>query len=145
MSVDYDVLVKNEGKSVVLHKVAESGDLEEFIGILEKVTPLGIAFREKGKRSIMLLEPEQIEEVADAPAPSAGGPKRLVQRKMRPVDENTAKSHLFIYHAYNRDELEAMSHNDAFEAHELLDHTKLGHKHEEPEVVEESDEDADDE
>lgn len=144
MSVDYAMLEQNEGKVVVLHKVADSGDLEEFTGTLEKVTPMGVAFREKGKRSMMLLEPEQIEEIAEAPASSpASGPKRLVQRKMKPIDENAAKSHLFIYHAYERSELEAMSHNDALEAHDLIDHANLGHKHEEPKSGEDEGEESD--
>lgn len=135
MSVDPKELEKFSGKQVIVHVITDDGSVEEKEGKFEEASEVGVAFKEKGKRDVDLLLPEQIEEVAAAPSK----PKKLTQKKLKPATESTARQHLADRHGYDLSDLNEMSDEQAFSDHEDIDHTNLGHKHE-------SDEDeADDE
>ena len=129
MSVDANTLEKFSGKNVILTVKAEDGTAKEIPGKVEGASVVGLAFKEKGKRDVALVEPKDIEDLVEVPAES----KKVTQKKLKPVDVEKVRQHLADRHGYNRKDLNAMSDADAAEFHDKLDHTDLGHKH----VVEE--------
>lgn len=129
MTVDPKSLEQFDGKQVVIHLVQEDNSVRECLGKVEAASEQGMAFKEKGKREVELIMPEQIEEIALAPEK----PKTLAQKKLKPVTETAARQHLLDRHGYLRSEINAMDEGTAFELHENLDHADLGHRHVEPE------------
>jgi hypothetical protein len=120
---DYD------GKMVVVHITEDDGELTEMVGKVEAASDAGIAFKEKGKRAVILLERKDIYEIAVAPEDAELSVKRLVQKRQKPITEKNAKAHLFHYHNFERADADAYSPEGAFTLHESIDHKNLGHKH----------------
>lgn len=138
MSVDPKELEKYSGKQVLVHVIEDDGSVSEKEGKFEEASEVGVAFKEKGKRDVDLLLPEEIEEVTAAPTK----PKKLVQKKLKPATESTARQHLADRHGYDLTDLNEMSDEQAFSDHEEIDHENLGHKHE-ADDDDEADEDSD--
>lgn len=128
MPVDPATLEEYDGKQVLLTVIQEDGSAKEFEGKIEAASPAGVAFKEKGKRDVELVEPDKIEEIALAPIK----PKSLPQKKLKPVTENTVRQHLLDRHGYDRSVVNGMTDDQAFKEHEDIDHDDLGHKHVEP-------------
>ena len=128
MSVDTSTLEQYSGKQVILHTKDESGDLIEREGKVEAASEFGMAFKEKGKRDSELVEPDQIEEIALAPTK----PKKLAQKKLKPVTDNTVRQHLLDRHGLTRTQVNELSDEQAWDYHDELDHSDLGHRHVEP-------------
>jgi hypothetical protein len=133
MAVDPSTLEEFDGKQVLLHVVVD-GELVEREGKVEAASEQGMAFKEKGKRDVELIEPDQIEEIALAPTK----PKTLSQKKLKEVELTTARQHLLDRHGYERSVVNKMTDEQAFADHNDIDHKDLGHRHES-----EDDEDGD--
>lgn len=127
MPVNPDTLEKFDNKQVILH-VIDGDTLKELEGKVEAASAAGIAFKEKGKREVDLIEPVNVEEIALAPTK----PKNLPQKKLKLVAENNARQHLLDRHGYDRSVVNGMEDDQAFAEHEDIDHSDLGHKHVEP-------------
>lgn len=125
MAVDPSTLEEFDGKQVLLHVIAD-GELVEREGKVEAASEQGMAFKEKGKRDVELIEPDQIEEIALAPTK----PKTLSQKKLKEVELTTARQHLLDRHGYERSVVNKMTDEQAFADHNDIDHKDLGHKHE---------------
>lgn len=125
MSIDPNKLEQFSGKQVILTLKAADGTATEVHGKVEGGSAVGLAFKEKGKREVSLVEPDDIEDIAEAPTEA----KKVTQKKLKPVAEAQVRQHLADRHGYSRKDLNAMSDGDAFKFHEELDHTDLGHKH----------------
>lgn len=132
MSVDLNTLDQYDGKQVILTLAASNGDAIEREGKIEAGSIAGIAFKEKGKRDVELIEPDEIVEIAEAPEK----PKKLLIKKLKAASVNNARAHLADRHGWSRSELNNMTDDEAFNLHDELDHDDLGHKH----LVEEDDE-----
>lgn len=139
MSVDATTLVNFEGKQVILHFIEEDGSVSEKTGKVDGASEFGIAFKEKGKREVALIEPHQIEEIDLAPEK----PKSLSQKKLKPIAVANARQHLLDRHGYTRTAVNAMSDEQAGEEHDGIDHSDLGHRHLTPEEVAKAAEKAD--
>lgn len=126
MSVDASTLQNYSGKQVILTLVLDGGDATEHEGKVEAASEFGMAFKEKGKRESILVEPSQIEEISVAPSK----PKTLSQKKLKEVTENTVRQHLLDRHGYERSVVNEMSDEQAAAEHEDIDHSDLGHRHE---------------
>ena len=137
MSVDAATVESFSGKQVILHKILEDGTVAELEGKIEAASEFGIAFREKGKRDADLVELNQIEEVAAVPTK----PKKLVQKKLKPVSDSGVRQHLLDRHGYSRSAVNEMSEEQAVAEHNGIDHSDLGHRHVEAETEDESAED----
>ena len=135
MSVDPSTLEQFSGKQVILHLIDEDGSVKELTGKVEDASEVGMAFKEKGKRDVDLVLPNQIEEIALAPEK----PKTLAQKKLKPVTETAARQHLLDRHGYERSVVNGMSDDSAFAEHEDIDHSDLGHRHVEPDLDDEND------
>lgn len=126
MSVDPSTLEQYDGKQVIIHLIQEDGSVKEFEGKVEAASAEGMAFKEKGRRDVELVLPGQIEEISAAPVK----PKSLTQKKLKPVAETSVRQHLLDRHGYDRPTVNQMSDEQAFAEHEDIDHSDLGHKHE---------------
>lgn len=125
MAVEAATLEKFSGKQVILHLIEGDGSVSEKEGKVEDASEVGMAFKEKGKRDVDLVLPDQIEEIALAPTK----PKTLSQKKLKPVTETTVRQHLLDRHGYDRSVVNAMTDEKAFDEHNDIDHSDLGHKH----------------
>ena len=140
MPVDPSTLEDFDGKQVILTLIEDDGSAREVEGKVEAASAAGVAFKEKGKRDVELVEPKSIEEIALAPVK----PKNLAQKKLKPVAEQNARQHLLDRHGYDRSVVNGMTDEQAFAEHEDIDHADLGHKHVEPSEDDEADETGDD-
>lgn len=125
MSVDASTLEQFTGKQVILHHIQENGDIAEREGKVDGASEAGMAFKEKGKRDVELVLPSEIEEITLAPVK----PKNLSQKKLKLVTESTARQHLLDRHGFARSEVNAMTEEEGFAAHDQIDHDDLGHRH----------------
>jgi hypothetical protein len=125
MSVAADTLETYSGKQVVLHVVNDEGGLDELEGKVESASEVGMAFKEKGKRDLRLIEPNQIEEIEVAPE----APKKAAQKKLQQVTTKSARQHLLDRHGYLRSWANEVSDDEAFAEHASIDHSDLGHRH----------------
>lgn len=136
MSVDTSTLEGLSGKNVILHQIADDGSVVELEGKVEAASEMGVAFKEKGKRDVVLVEVSQIEEISAAPTK----PKTLAQKKLKLIGEGQARQHLLDRHGYERSTVNGLTDEQAFQIHEDIDHADLGHRHEETKVEESDDE-----
>lgn len=134
MPVDPNTLAEFDGKQVILHRIQEDGSAEELEGKIEAASPAGIAFKEKGRRDVDLVMPDEIDNIELAPEK----PKTIVQKKLKPVTINNVRQHLVDRHGFARSQANGLSDDDAYEIHEAIDHSDLGHKHVAEEEEEES-------
>lgn len=125
MTVAASSLEEYSGKQVVLHIVNEEGGLDELEGKVESASEVGMAFKEKGKRDLRLIEPSQIEEIEVAPE----APRKAPQKKLQQVTTKSARQHLLDRHGYLRSWANEVSDDEAFAEHESVDHSDLGHRH----------------
>lgn len=125
MTVNAKDLEQYSGKNVILTVIGDDGNAKELPGKVEGASEVGLAFKEKGKRDVILVEPHQIEDIAEAPTEA----KKVTQKKLKPVEEKSVRQHLADRHGYKRSDLNGMSDAEAAKFHDELDHTDLGHKH----------------
>lgn len=125
MSVAVEELEKFSGKRVVLHVQQEDGTLAEIEGKVEAASAAGIAFKAKGKSNIDLVEPSQIEEIQAAPET----PKKPTRKRRNLVEKGKAIQHLLDMHGVPLSWAKEATEEQAFEYHEGLDHSDLGHYH----------------
>src|SRR3954447_9273057 len=105
MTADPSTLESFDGKQVILTLVKSDGSASEVEGKVEAASSAGVAFKEKGKRDVDLIEPDSIEEIALAPVK----PKNLPQKELREVTESSARQHLMDRHGYDRSVVNSMS------------------------------------
>lgn len=128
--VDY----KDLEKKTVAFTVSNSDGGETIVeGIVEAASVAGIAFRQKGKSQVQLLEIKDIVRHEVLPEK----PKVLKQKTMKPVDVTRVRQHLADAHGINLNWLNSVSNEAAADFHDGLDHTDaetgpLGHRHEAP-------------
>ena len=125
MTVNPNDLAQFQGKNVILTVKGDDGTAKEVPGKVEGASPVGLAFKEKGKRDVILVEPGDIEDIAEAPTEA----KKVTQKKIKPVKTEQVRQHLADRHGYKRSDLNGMNDAEAEEFHNKLDHTDLGHKH----------------
>lgn len=137
MTVDPKTLEEFSGKQVILTVIQEDGSAKELEGKVEDASEVGMAFKEKGKRDVDLVLPEQIEEIVLAPSK----PKTLSQKKLKEITEANARQHLLDRHGYERSVVNGMTDEQGLDEHNDIDHSDLGHRHEsEDDEADETDE-----
>lgn len=128
--VDY----KSLEKKTVMFTVRNSDGGETVVeGIVEAASFAGIAFRQKGKSQVQLLEISDVISHEIMPEK----PKVLKQKVMKPVLTERVRQHLADTHGLNLNWLNSVTNEAAEEYHNSLDHVTgeagpLGHRHEEP-------------
>jgi len=124
MSVDPNTLEEFSDKSVILHLKTDEG-IEELEGKVEAASVEGMAFKEKGKRDLRLVEADEIEEIALAPET----PKKITQKKLKEPTLTGVRQHLVDRHGMPRSEANSMNDEKAWDLHDQIDHKDLGHRH----------------
>lgn len=125
MSVTLEALEPYIEKESILHIVQEDGTLKETTGTIKAATVAGVAFKEKGKSGLDLLTVDKIEEIDYAPIKQ----KSVTQKKVKPIEFGQARQHLIDRHGVELSWAKDADEKSAFEYHEGLDHTNLGHVH----------------
>lgn len=118
-------LVDYTDKQVILHRINGEGGVDELEGKVVSASEVGMAFKEKGKRDVILVEPSEIHEIEAAPE----APKKVPQKKLQQVTTKSARQHLLDRHGYLRSWANEVSDEEAFAEHESVDHSDLGHRH----------------
>lgn len=126
MSVTAEELSEYVNKRVILHVIQNDGSTQEIEGKVEAASEAGMAFKEKGKSSLELYMPGQIAEIQRAPEK----PKQVIRKRVNPVQLGQARQHLVDRHGVPISWAKDNTEEAAFEYHEQLDHSDLGHKHE---------------
>ena len=136
MTVDASTLESFEGKNVILHLIKSDGTVEELTGTVESANEHGMAFKPKGKRDFVLVEPKDIEEITEAPQAL----KSIPQKKLKPIADGSVRQHLLDRHGYQRSVVNGMTDEQAVKLHDEIDHKDLGHRHMSAEEVAKADE-----
>lgn len=129
MSITIEDLQPYVEKEAIIHMVQEDGSLKEITATIKAATVAGIAYKEKGKSGLELIPtPAGIEEIDFAPLK----PKPIVQKKLKPIEFGTARQHLVDRHGVELSWAKDADEKAAYDYHNGLDHSNLGHKHEVP-------------
>lgn len=129
MSVTLQEVKEFEGKDVILHRRQEDGSLAELTAHVKMATEAGIAVKVKGKSALEFIPSiDEIEEIAAAPVKA----KSVVQKKLKPIEVGQARQHLLDRHGIDFSWAKDADEQAAFEYHQGLDHSNLGHVHEAP-------------
>jgi hypothetical protein len=123
MSVDPNTLADYAGKNVNIvltgEYAASSGE-----GKVEAASTMGVAFKPKGKGSIIVL-PSDIDSIE-----AAAVVKKITRKSMLPASLDNIRQHLVDRHGYEVEAIEAMTPEQALAWHNTdLNHDKLGHDH----------------
>ena len=110
---------------------------EAVVGTVSSAMPKAIAFKEKGKSSLVLIDATDIESIRMAPEAEA----QMKPRRLNLAELDTVKRHLVDRHGYALADINAMSPEDAYSFHESIDHTPLSHFHADPPAKKEDNED----
>lgn len=133
-------LTAYDGKKVIV-TVNQGDSAEEIEGTVETGNALGLLIKPKGKASVEIIEAGQIEQVVLAPEKL----KNIVQKYVKVLELGKARQHLADYHAATLTEVNSMTEESAFSAHQAIDHSDLGHIHgEKPKKEKAADETAGD-
>ena len=117
-------------KAVLLTAVIDDENVT-LEGTITAASPVGVVFKEKGKRNQHLVEAANIETIEPV--------KKTTSMRIRafsPVVFGKNKDHLIDRHGYKVSDIEKLSEEDAERLHESLDHSDLGHRHRKPRAVE---------
>lgn len=126
MAVDKSKLVDFTKKQVILVTKGEDGNAHEFEGTVSGASPAGLAFKQKGKRDVSLVEPDDIEDIRLAPVK----PKKMVQKKVDVIKEGNVRQHLVDRHGSTLEEGNELTEDQAVAMHDSTEHKGLGHRHE---------------
>lgn len=123
MSVDPNTLVQFSGKNVNITLTGDYADLSGE-GRVEAAGPFGVAFKPKGKGSV-IVEPGDIEAIE-----TAAVIKKITRKSLLPATLENVRQHLVDRHGYAVADIEKYSPEQALEWHNGLEHKPLGHDHE---------------
>jgi len=120
-------LTEFNDKKVVVIKKADDGSATEIEGTVQSGNALGLLIKPKGKTKFELIVADDIEEVR----PVREEAKALTRKTLKVVELPQARNHLLERHAYTLAQVNAMSDDEALEAHNGIDHeaSDLGHVH----------------
>lgn len=94
-------------------------------GILKAVGEAGIVFESKGRTEIIPW-PHVVDIYAFTP------PRKVVRRKVQHLLTRRSRQHLLDRHGMLWDLIKFISEKTAFQMHERIDHSNLGHQHRAP-------------
>jgi hypothetical protein len=123
MTINPDTLPALSGKKVTL--TSTGGEATE--GLLEAATPLAVIFKAKGKSNPTLIEVGDIDTIELL----AEKPTVIKQSALKDVDAGSVRRHLLDRHGLPLSVVNEMTDDEAIEAHDQIDHSDLGHRHDE--------------
>lgn len=107
---------------------ARDGDAAEFEweGTVIAASPIAILVKPRGAMLAELIQAESIIELDVLANPNA----KLILRRLRILKPHEVRQHLIDRHGMNFEVVESMNDIEAFEYHNSIDHSGLGHMHE---------------
>lgn len=130
MSVTLEALQPFVDKEAIVHLKQDDGSLKEVTGTIKMATVAGVAFKQKGKSGVELIDSvDKIEEIDYAPVKQ----KSVSQKKIKPIEFGQARQHLVDRHGVELSWGKDAEEKAAFDYHAGLDHSNLGHVHVAPE------------
>ena len=112
---------------------------EPTIGTVASAMPQAIAFKEKGKSSLVLINKDDIASIRIAQEAEA----EMKARRLNIVELGTVKRHLVDRHGYALADINAMAPEQALEFHDSIDHSPLSHFHADPPAKKDDDDTED--
>jgi hypothetical protein len=126
MPVDPASLSEFNKQQVILVAKGEDDQAHEYEGLVTGGSAAGLAFKPKGKREVVLVEPGDIEDIRLAPAKA----KKMVQKKVKEIAEGNMRQHLVDRHGLTLQQGNDLTEEDAVKLHDKYgDHKGLGHRH----------------
>lgn len=104
------------------------GSEEPVVGTVVSAMDKAIAFKEKGKSNLVLIEAKDIAAIHIA----AEAESEMKPRRLNLVELSSVKRHLVDRHGYALADINAMSPEQALEFHDGIDHSPLSHYHSDP-------------
>lgn len=101
---------------------------EPVIGTVASAMPQAIAFKEKGKSNLTLINKDQIASIHIAPEAEA----EMKARRLNIVNLDNVKRHLVDRHGYALADINKMTPEQALNFHDTIDHSPLSHYHADP-------------
>lgn len=138
MTVTLEQLQPYINKEAIFHVKQEDGSLREIQGTIMAATVAGVAYKEKSKGMDLISSPSLIEEIDFAPTK----PKAVSQKKLKPIEFGNVRQHLVDRHGVELSWAKDADEKAAYEYHEELDHSNLGHVHVAPEEKKDEREEA---
>jgi len=124
-TVTLEDLQKYVDKEALVHIKDGDRGTREVTGTIKAATVAGVPFKEKGKSGLELLTVDDIYEIDFAPTK----PKSVTQKKLNPIEFGQARQHLIDRHGVELSWAKDADEKSAFEYHNGLDHSNLGHTH----------------
>jgi hypothetical protein len=122
MSVDPNILANYAGKNVNIKLTGEYAELSGE-GKVEAASTMGVAFKPKGKGTVIVL-PSDVDAIE-----AAAVVKKITRKSMLPVTLDNVRQHLVDRHGYKVSDIEQYTPEQALEFHSTLEHAELGHDH----------------
>lgn len=118
-------------KKVILVHHQYTEDSVELEGTVKAVAPNGIMIKPKGKTNLEIIDTESIDDIrlAAETASAARASRALKAKTLKPLKLGQARAHLLERHGQTLEYVNGLSEEDAFRAHESLDHVALGLGH----------------
>lgn len=126
-------LAEYTGKKVNVKLTTED---EVFEAVAEEATDFAVILRRKGKSALEMHPADEVENIELRPDVI----KELKGRRLDFIVLDNIKRHLVDRHGYGLASVNAMTVEEAYEFHEGLDHSDLGHFHAEAPVKSEREE-----
>lgn len=121
--LSHDDMKKFEGNKVIINLPGKGGEMEGKLEAYNEVA--GGFFRKKGSPNGTIFELSEVQSIEFAPEKA----RKLSPRQLPIVEYGKARQHLADRHGITLDWINSVTEVEAFEAHEQLDHSQLGHFH----------------
>lgn len=123
-------LAAYQGKRVKLKlNRKDREELEELEGVVELVGGPAMIIKPRGSTMNRLIESDSIVAGSLELVPET--PRELKPKRHQGLSLSNARHHLLDRHGYELAVINRMSDEQAYREHELIDHDRLGHFHEE--------------
>lgn len=113
-------------KVILVRSQGEGKDALEIEGTVISINDQAVLIKPKGKTQADLVESSEIVEIRHAPKKE----EKVKVRTLKVVKFGEGKQHLAERHGLSVKGLDSRTEKEAFDYHAGLDHSDLGHKHE---------------
>lgn len=127
------------GKKVILVHHQNGPDAVEVEGTISVASAAGVMIKPKGKTNFEIIDLDAIDDIRLAPesTPAQRAAKRIKVKQVKEVTLGQARAHLLERHGWTLVKANGTTEEDAFLAHQAIDHVALdlGHVHTEEDAA----------
>lgn len=125
-AIDLSKYEQFENKKVNLTYVIDNETLTDEGTLVAVAAGQGVMFRKRGSQTPLTIREANLRAIE----PIAEAPKKVTAKKLKKVTLDDARSHLADRHGYKLSAVNGASAEQALLAHQQIDHSDLGHTHE---------------